>query len=73
MYARRALARVSSGCDVLGKAQAGLAKASAEQRSLKPDPPAKLTRKYNLAQIGVRVQEAATAPVLKCQTIDFIG
>jgi hypothetical protein len=68
----RALASISSGCYVLGKTQAGLAKASAEQRSLKPDPRAKLARKYSLAQIGVRVQEVATAPLLQSQTFDFI-
>jgi hypothetical protein len=67
----RALASISAGCYVLGKTQARLAKASAEQRSLKPAPPAKLTRKYDLAQIGLRLQEVAAAPLLQFQTFDF--
>jgi len=68
----RALASISSGCYVLGKTQACLAKASAEQRSQKPDPPAKLARKYNLAQIGLRLQEVAAALLLQFQTFDFV-
>jgi hypothetical protein len=69
----RAVASISSGCYVLGKTQAGLAKASAEQRSFNANSPVKLTRKYSLAQIGPRLQEVAAAPVLMCQTFDFIG
>jgi hypothetical protein len=63
MFLVRALASISSGCYVLGKTQARLAQASAEQRSLKPNPPAKLARKYNLAQIGLRLQEVAAEPL----------
>jgi hypothetical protein len=71
-YLVRALASISSGCYVLGKTQARLAKATAEQRKKKTDPPAKLARKYNLAQIGLRLQEVAAAPLLQTQTFNFI-
>jgi hypothetical protein len=71
-YLVRALASISSGCYVLAKTQAGLAKATADERSLKTDLPARPTRQYNLVQIGLRLQEVASAPVLKSQTFDFI-
>jgi hypothetical protein len=70
-YLVRALASISSGCYVLAKTQAGLARATAEERSLKTDLPAKPSQHYNLAQIGLRLQEVASAPVLKSQNFDF--
>ena len=71
-FLARALASISSGCYVLGKTQARLAKATEEERNLKPNPPATLTRSYNLAQIGLRLQKVAAAPLLQFQTFDFI-